>query len=95
MHTNNCVLVLHLYSLFSLLIAIYCIYIIIIFIIIGELNVIMLEKKNLLMAGIEIPDNNLNETMTLYENEANCSSSFYENAENTSTKSNNYWSDES
>lgn len=45
------------------------------------------------MAGIEIPDNNLDEI--LYESEANCSLSFNENTEDASIKSNDDWSDES
>lgn len=74
----------------------YCIYVIII----GDLNIVMMNKKDLLEAGYEIPVN-------LYENETEESPSFQENTEDTtmstastaldtSTKSNvDEWSDES
>lgn len=64
-------------------------------IIIGDLNIIMMDKENLLEAGYEIPDNNSN--LFEKETEESESPSFNENAElDASTKSNvDEWSDES
>lgn len=61
----------------------------------GDLNIIMMDKENLLEAGYEIPDNNSN--LFEKETEESESPSFNENAElDASTKSNvDEWSDES